>query len=240
MRATNLLAAIITLTLATMTHAGATFTGDAAQATAPIATMDGNARNVNVFALDGQGPRWVNTAIGLRYTGARLEYTALPGDVLKTVEIKLSGTRPFNYTAGLYATASRLDGSVTFIGQAGSELADIIDIENISSWQTKGYSKTATVTKTGLDHALSQENFDTGDVATPLQNVTPGGSDVLVSSITIRYRPQFAGNVISVYFPSSVDSSTFEVPEPAPSLLLLAGCLGRRRRRRLLRPTAIS
>src|SRR5689334_15887331 len=109
MRATNLLAAIITLTLATMAHAGAAFTGDAAQATAPKATVDGNLRQVNVFPTDPQGPRWVNTAIGLRYTGARLEYTALPTDELKTVLITLSGTRPFDYTNGLYATASRFD-----------------------------------------------------------------------------------------------------------------------------------
>jgi hypothetical protein len=230
MRATNLLAAIITLTFVTLAHAGATFTADAAQATAPIATMDGNPRNINVFATDGQGPRWVNTALGLRYTGARLEYTALPADVLKTVVIKLSGTRPFNYTAGLYATASRLDGSASFFGLAGSELADIVNIENVSFWQTKGYSSTATVMKTGLDYALEKDSFDTGDVATPLQNVTPGGSDILVSSITIRYTPQFAGNVMSVRFPSSVDSSTFEAPEPAPSLLLLVSLFAFRRR----------
>ncbi len=230
MRATNLLAAVITLTSVTMAHAGAVFTGDAAQATAPTATVDGNPRNINVFPTDGQGPRWINTAIGLRYTGARLEYTALPADVLKTVVITLSGTRPFNYTAGLYATASRLDGSTSFIGLAGSELADSVNIVGITLWQTRLFSSTATVTKTGLDYAMENGDFDTGDVVTPLQNVTPGGSDVLVSSITIRYKPIIAGNVMSVYFPSSVDSSTFEIPEPGPSLVLLVSLLAFRRR----------
>jgi hypothetical protein len=187
-------------------------------------------RNINVFATDGQGPRWVNTALGLRYTGARLEYTAIAADELKDMVIKLSGTRPFNYNAGLWATASRLDGSASFTGLTGSELADSVTIENVTSWQTKGYSSTATVTKVGFDCVTQNCDFDTGDVATPLQNVTPGGADVLVSSITIRYRPGFAGNVLHVLFPSSVDSSTFEAPEPAPSLLLLVSLLAIRRR----------
>jgi len=218
--ATILQAAIITLTFAAMAHAGATFTADAAQATAPTATMEGNPRTINVFATDPQGPRWINTPIGLRYTGARLEYTALPADVLKDVVITLSGTRPFNYTGGLYSTVARFDGSAGFIGLTGSELGDSVEIEAVSSWQTKGFNSTATVSKSGLDCALGC-NFDTGDIATPLQNTGPGGSDVLISSVTIRYRPSFAGNGLSVRFPSSVDTSTFEAPEPATALMMV-------------------